>query len=107
MYSGLPDIQNRVPFTIDANSCPTATQVSGLWKAANWYLNAYIGRTSDIAGNLVSGLSVIESELTLHSIKEMHDDRIPTYHFSPEMKTILDNYRSEDLIKLGKLEWGF
>jgi len=101
------DIQNRVPFKLDANSCPTATQASGLWKAANWYLNAYIGRTSDISGNLVSGLSVIESELALHSIKEMHDDRIPTYHFTIEMNKIIDDYRSSDLVKLGKFEWGF
>ena len=53
-YSSLNDIEDRLPFSIDENSIPKGSQLTGIQNQANKFLNGYIGRTSNQTSNTVA-----------------------------------------------------
>jgi len=92
LYAQDPDIQARLPFTLDTNSKPTLARSTTIQENANRFIISYLGgEPSDING----GLRWLETEITVANIMAIHD---PTnYHpfkLSIEHTKIFQNFIS-------------
>lgn len=104
-YSELSDIEARLPFTVNNNSIPTSTQLTGLQDQANWTVNGYLGRTADLIGAEASGCKIIEIDLTTQLCMNWHEGYFPEVRLAEHQKVILDNLQKTEIIDSVDMEW--
>ncbi len=103
VYSKLTDIENRLPFDINANSIPSSSQLTGVQLQSNLFINGFIGRPSGLTEN-TGALRIIETDIAVNYCMYWHDPEFsPFFRFTRDQRMILDNYRSDQCVRLGKL----
>jgi len=102
VYSDIDDIQAQLTFILDTESKPTLTNAKKIQASMNRLVNGYIGARSDKTGaQAVSDLRVVEENLTIDAIMNIHEGRLPRPKslLLQEFIILLDNHRSTSDVK--------
>lgn len=94
-----------MPFTLDANSKPTANDAGLIQATVYGLINDKIGGAATDLG----GLKALEIKVTVEKIKAVHDRRSEQLkEIWLEFRDVIDNYRSDkgDMVSIGDLKFG-
>ena len=87
----MADLQNRVPFTLNTNSKPTASQASGIVEQAGDAINAYQGLSTDTTRpTAVTGNAVVQRDVAVQYALDWHYGKVPNMEFNEFHLNILN-----------------
>ena len=100
MYSEYQDLKARLPFTVDDNSIPSNSDLISLQEQANMFINGWLTREEDVAGNPKT-LRLVEIITTINWALSWHDGRDIYLGLSKDAKIMLDNYKRDKTVYRG------